>query len=123
MKYFLLNAIVVLMVASFVGCTNVEPKSDSDSVPVYEQFQTVFKGNPRAEEIQKLMDAIIEQYGMENTDKLKNQIASALLGMSNDSAVGVTEMDIMKYMYQNPQLAKPLPTAIAEAAFILEKIK
>jgi uncharacterized phage-associated protein len=119
----LIIAYAILIIPVIYSCGNATSRESSNNTTPYEQFHVVFSGNPSVEEIQNLMDAIIDQYGMENTDKLKHQIASALLSMRNESAIGVTEMDIMKYMYQNPKLDKPLPNAIAEASFILEKTK
>ncbi len=142
MKRFLVLAILIVIIIYVVGLitnrkkteVSLEDKSSYQSiggstgtdvpvstVPAYEQFSVVFKGNPSVEKIQLLMDAILDQYSLEHTEINKQKIGSALVAMSQKSPIGTTEMQILKYMYQNPDLVDTPPVAIAKASVILDK--
>lgn len=128
-KVFFALAIVIFLAKIFSNAVSkkdepvaYDDKSSSykEQTPAYEQFHVVFKGEPEVQDIQKLMDAILDQYQMEKTELNKHKFGSALLKMQQTSPTGVSEMQIMKYMYQNSDASTPLPTAIGKAAYILE---
>lgn len=83
-------------------------------------MHSVFQGEPDTESISKLMNAVLDQYKMEQSEENEEKFGSALLSMRQRSAVGVNEMQILKYMYQHPNTAVTLPTQIGTVATILE---
>lgn len=113
----------------------IEPLSPSasDTSPIvntgkssdegYEMLHVVFDGKPEVESIKKLMGAVMAKYNIEENYENLNRCGSALLALRNSSAVGVTEMEILKYMYQHGDAGQPFPKQAAISVIILEQTK
>lgn len=93
------------------------------SEEAYEMLHVVFYGKPELETIKKLMGAVMAKYNIEENYENLNRCGSALLSMRNSSAVGVTEMEILKHMYQHGDVSQKFPNQVAISATILEQIK
>lgn len=113
--------LLFILSGSLMSCANEAQIANEEKPPAYEQFHDVFRGSPEVQDIQNLMDAILDQYQMEKNELNKQKFGSALLKMQQISPTGITEMEIMKYMYQHPDTSLSLPTAIATATAILEQ--
>jgi len=58
----------------------------------------VFKGKPERAATKKLMTAVMTRYNIEENHENLDRCGSALLSMKKSSAIGVTEMQILKHM-------------------------
>jgi hypothetical protein len=82
---------------SSVGTTS--SSSEANQI-VYQEMSIVFKGQPSISEIQPLMEAVLEGYNLEPNQENLSRVSSMLIGLSDKSKVQVTEIDILKHMYQ-----------------------
>jgi len=89
----------------------------------YNMLHVVFEGEPDINVIKKLMKAVLDKYGLEENYEILNRTGSALLTLRQSSAVGVTEMEILKHMYQLGDAKKTFPNQAAISATILEQYK
>ena len=85
--------------------TNEEGNKTSDIVDTgksadeaFEMLPIVFEGNPSLESVKKLLSAVMDKYHLEINYENINRCGSAVLGLRQASAVGVTEMDLLKHM-------------------------
>jgi homoaconitase/3-isopropylmalate dehydratase large subunit len=125
----------------FTSCGN-STKSAESSVPVagvgtadksgivntgksadeaYDMLHVVFEGNPEKEVIRKLMSAVMAKYNIEENYENLNRCGSALLGLKQSSAIAITEMQILKHMYQHGDSGYNFPTQAAISAVFLEQ--
>jgi len=87
----------------------------------YEMLHVVFEGNPEKVALKRLMSAVMAKYDIvENYENL-NRCGSALLSMKKSSAIGVTEMQILKHMYQYGDATQSFPNQAAISAVLLEQ--
>lgn len=72
----------------------------------YEMMTAVFIGHPSISKIKPLMEGVMEKYKLPNTEENRKKVSSMLVALRERSAVGVTEMEILKHMYQkgNPNI-------------------
>lgn len=89
----------------------------------YEVMEVAFEGYPSKEKIQPMLEAVMTRYRMSIDNESLLHVANALVVMKNQSKVGVTEMDILKYVYQRGNSTDDLATNIAIAATVLEATK
>jgi hypothetical protein len=89
----------------------------------FEMLQVVFKGNPRIEFVERLLSAVMEKYHLEINYENINRCGSAVLSLREASAVGVTEMEILKHMYQQGDKNQSFPNQAGVSAAILEVYK
>jgi len=87
----------------------------------YEMLHVVFEGNPDKEALKRSMSAVMAKYGIDENYENLNRCGSALLSMSKSSAIGVTEMQILKHMYQQGDAAQSFPNQVAISAVLLEQ--
>lgn len=93
------------------------------SAETYDMLHVVFEGKPEPEAIKKLMSAVMAKYNIEENYENLNRCGSALLSMKNSSAISITEMEILKDMYQNGDASQSFPSQAAISATILEQTK
>lgn len=93
------------------------------SEEAYDMLHVVFEGKPEPETIKKLMSAVMAKYNIEENYENLNRCGSALLGMKKSSAVGITEMEILKHMYQHGDPNQSFPSQAAISTTILEQTK
>ena len=93
------------------------------TVDAYVIITGSFEGNPSKSQVQPMLEDVMKSHGLEITDENINKTSSALVSMRLDSKIGVTEMEILKHVYQNGSPDQPLPTDIAISAYYLEKTK
>lgn len=139
----LLLLLLVTYVSTLCSCESSEPKErpsqiishvpkkiSSSTSPIvntgksseeaYEMLHVVFKGQPELASIRKLMHPVMTMYNMEENYENLNRCGSALLAMRKSSAVGVTEMEILKHMYQYGSNHLTFAEQVALSATILE---
>ena len=105
-----------------VNCGNSENK-EKETKSVYEKTQTAFENSPRKSEVKPIMEDVMETYNLEITDENIEKTASMLITLRKDSKVGVTEMDILKHMYQNGSKNNSLTDQAAISFTYLESTK
>lgn len=101
--YLFLPMMVSTMLIS--GCggsqeTSAELSETGKTEKSYEMMHTVFEGTPEIEEFKPMLDEVMTNYGYEINEKNLNSVGSALLELKKASKVGVTEMEILKHIYQ-----------------------
>lgn len=111
------------LISSRLGLVN-EPivggsLSTDENSSVY-KMHVVFKGEPDEESIKKLIEAVMIKYHMPINEDNALHVGNMLMTLSNESAVGVTEMDILKDMYQNGSSAVSLSAQGGLSAGLLE---
>lgn len=89
----------------------------------FEMLPIVFEGNPSLESVKKLLSAVMDKYHLEVNYENINRCASAVLSLREASAVGVTEMDLLKHMYQQGDDRLSFPNQAGVSATILEAYK
>jgi hypothetical protein len=89
----------------------------------YEVMHVVFEGSPEIEKIKPMFEAVMETYNFPKTDDNRLKIANMLVTLKQSSAVGVTEMDILKHIYQHGSDKITLPEQAGLSATLLETSK
>ena len=88
----------------------------------YEVIHTAFEGFPDIDKVKPMLEAVMKYNNVPiNNDRILKS-ANVLVGLKNDSKVGVTEMEILKDMYQNRR-DKDYVTSAAMSAVFLETTK
>jgi uncharacterized protein YpuA (DUF1002 family) len=119
-KSFLLIIFSLFLLFS-CGESHVEEENEEPSV--YEMMETAFEDSPKESEIKPLMEDVMKTYNIEINDKNLEKVASMLIDLRKKSKVGVTEMDILKDIYQNGLSTQNLPDQAALSFLFLEKTK
>jgi len=89
----------------------------------YYIMSVAFVGRPKEDVIKPLMEAVMKRYQLSiNRDNLL-KCASALVSLRKESTIGVTEMQILKHMYQKGVSKTTFPKQAALSASILELTK
>lgn len=113
---------VLISFLIFNSCGSGEAKKSIDDTNEYEVIETTFNGNPSKEEIQPMLEAVMQRCSMETNRQNILSAANVLLVLRKKSVVGVTEMDILKHMYQKG-ISNSFETQAALSATILETSK
>jgi len=89
----------------------------------YEKIHIAFEGFPNIEVIKPLLESVMTRYNIiiNNDNILK--CANVLITLKNDSKVGVTEMDILKHIYQKGTSKIDYATQAAISYTYLESTK
>ncbi len=98
------------------------PISPEPGIGAYDTIAAAFKGRPDARNVKQLMDTVLRQCNMEVSHKNVMRFANDLEAKRKNSKVGVTEMDILKEMYQHGTTTD-LAQRLATATTVLEKVK
>lgn len=89
----------------------------------YYTMSIAFEGYPEEEEIKSLMEAVLKKYKIEQTNKNRLAIGSVLVTLRKESVIGVTEMDILKHIYQKGSPSLSIQDQAALSFTILESSK
>lgn len=91
------------------------------NIEAYELLSGAFENRPSTDQIRKLIDRVMENHRLEINYVNINKCGSTLIRVKELSAIGVTEMDILKHMYQYGDHTKDFPTQAAISASYLEQ--
>lgn len=100
-----------------------ERTSSSNEKDPYEMMQVAFEGSPEISKIKPMLEAVLEKYDLPKTDEYRLKVGSMLVSLRKASAVGVTEMEILKHIYQNGSNKISLPDQAGLSATLLETSK
>lgn len=100
-----------------------ERTSSSNEKDPYEMMQVAFEGSPEISKIKPMLEAVLEKYNLPKTDEYRLKVGSMLVSLRKASAVGVTEMEILKHIYQNGSNKISLPDQAGLSATLLETSK
>ncbi|MGB4204101.1 MAG: hypothetical protein WBJ84_00595 [Bacteroidales bacterium] len=89
----------------------------------YEIMEVAFEGYPDISKIKPMLEAVLEKYDLPKTDEYRLKVGSMLVSLRKESVVGVTEMEILKRIYQHGSNQISLPVQAAISATILESKK
>lgn len=87
----------------------------------YEIMHVAFEGSPEIDKIKPMLEAVLDNYSLPKTDVYRLKVGNMLVALRKASAVGVTEMKILKHIYQNGNNKLTLPQQAGLSATILEK--
>jgi hypothetical protein len=73
---------------------------NSNTDDAYEKIHVAFEGMPNIEDVKPLLEEVMSRYNLPVTNQQVLKCANVLVVFHNESKVGVTEMDILKHMYQ-----------------------
>jgi len=85
----------------------------------FEMLPIVSEGNPSLESVKKLLSDVMDKYHLEVNYENINRCGSAVLSLREASAVGVTEMELLKHMYQEGDDRLSFPEQAGVSATIL----
>jgi hypothetical protein len=127
---------VLIMLALLTSCSSNSSSSSStsssssdDSTSIvaekdpYEIMHIAFEGSPEVDKIKPLIEAVMNNYQLPLTNENKLKVGSMLVSLRKASAVGVTEMEILKHIYQHGSNKISLPDQAGISATLLETSK
>lgn len=132
--------LLFLFIAPFFGCNSNDDSiknylkennytpSPAVQTPIiekdaYELMEVAFEGYPSKSDVQPMLEDVMKRYDMEVNNENLTKAANVLVTMKNDSKVGVTEMEILKRVYQKGNNYEDYVTNVARAAVFLEITK
>lgn len=89
----------------------------------YGKIHIAFEGMPDTEKVKPLLEAVMNRYNIVINNDNVLRCANVLVVLKKDSKVGVTEMDILKHMYQSGSSSVDYATQAAISATYLEQTK
>lgn len=89
----------------------------------YEKIHIAFEGMPEIDKVKPLLETTMSRYNIIINNENVLKCANVLVALKNDSKVGVTEMDILKHMYQKGSSNVDYATQAAISATHLEQTK
>lgn len=117
-----ITPVIFSVLLLFASCGNNQ-SDENENPSAYEMMETAFEGFPDESEIKPMMEAVLKNYNMAITDDNLEKVASTLINLRKESKVGVTEMDILKHIYQNGSTANSFPDQAAISFLYLESTK
>lgn len=105
------------------SCGSIDNTTNTDNIDEYEMVSTVFEGNHSREDIKPLVDKVLKMYDMPVNRENVLKISSAILDLKKESAVGVTEMDILKHIYQKGDPSIDFVEQVVISFNVLERSK
>ena len=118
MKKFLFFTALLLAV---ISCE--KESSQPNSIDAYSMMETAFEGYPAKSEIQPIMQSVLNKYNLEESEENLQKVGSVLVSLRKQSVLGVTELEILKHIYQHGSSSISFPGQAAISATILEKTK
>ena len=103
--------------------TESSTSSENTQPSAYEMMEVAFEGNPSTSEIQPMMEEVMKNYELEVNEENLQKVASMLVSLRKESKVAVTEMEILKNIYQKGDRNVPLTTQAAISLMNLEQTK
>lgn len=122
MKKLIKLSFVLATTISIASCSCEHKKEPIPKNP-YEIMAVAFEGFPEKNSISAMMEPVMDRHKIEKTDKNRTDFADMLLRLRKGSALGVTEMDILKHMYQKGSGSNTLVQQAALSATYLEETK
>ena len=89
----------------------------------YEVIHIAFEGFPDKEDVQPMLEAVMKRYNMTVTNDNIIKVGNMLVTLKQDSKVGVTEMEILKHIYQKGSSSITLPEQAGISSVLLEQSK
>lgn len=89
----------------------------------YEKICYVFVGKPNKSKVQPLLEAVMKKHNLAVNNENIMKAASCLLTLRKKSTIGITEMEILKHMYQKGTSKLTFPDQAAISSVLLEKSK
>jgi hypothetical protein len=89
----------------------------------YEKIHVAFEGMPDIDKVKPMLEAVMTRYNIVINNDNVLKCANVLVTLKNDSKIGVTEMDILKHMYQRGSASVDYPTQAAISSQYLEETK
>ena len=90
--------------------TESSTSSENTQPNAYGMMEVAFEGNPSTNEIQPMMEEVMKNYKLEVNEENLQKVASMLVSLRKESKVAVTEMEILKNIYQKGDRNVPLTT-------------
>ena len=103
--------------------TESSTSSENTQPSAYGMMEVAFEGNPSTSEIQPMMEEVMKNYKLEVNEENLQKVASMLVSLRKESKVAVTEMEILKNIYQTGDRNVPLTTQAAISLMNLEQTK
>ena len=103
--------------------TESSTSSENTQPSAYGMMEVAFEGNPSTSEIQPMMEEVMKNYKLEVNEENLQKVASMLVSLRKESKVAVTEMEILKNIYQKGDRNVPLTTQAAISLMNLEQTK
>ena len=113
---------IVFALMLLIRCGNNQSE-ENDKPTAYEMMETAFEGFPSESEIKPMMEDVMKTYNMQVTEENLLKVANMLVVLRKESKVGVTEMEILKHMYQNGSSSISLAEQAAISSVLLETSK
>lgn len=141
MTTFKFNSIAILVLLAFLNSCSSNSSSNSSTIgsssyssstsssniaaekDPYEIMNVAFVGNPQISEIKPLMESVMDNYNLPQTNENKLKVGSMLVALRKSNTVGVTEMDILKHIYRygSNKLTLPEQAGISSTLLITSK--
>ena len=97
--------------------------SENTQPSAYGMMEVAFEGNPSTSEIQPMMEEVMKNYKLEVNEENLQKVASMLVSLRKESKVAVTEIEILKNIYQKGDRNIPLTTQAVNSLMNLEQNK
>jgi hypothetical protein len=97
--------------------------SQQNASEPYEKIHIAFEGFPDIESVKPLLEAVMKRHNITINNENILKCANVLVVFKNDSKVGVTEMEILKHIYQKGSSSIDYPTQAAVSYTYLETTK
>lgn len=89
----------------------------------FEKIHIAFEGMPEIEKVKPILEAVMTRYNIVINNDNVLKCANVLVTMKNESKIGVTEMEVLKHMYQRGSSGVDYATQAAISATYLEQTK
>lgn len=133
MKIFLFNLILGFLLVGHLSATarthsrssdlvsNPSMMSNNDFVEAdpYEMMHSVFVGNPEISEIRPLVEGVLKKYSLPATDEYRLKVGSMLVTLRKHNEGKITEMELLKHIFQHGSNRISLPDQAGLSATIL----
>lgn len=93
--------------------------SDFVGADPYELMNSVFIGNPEISEIKPLVEGVLKKYSLSATDEYRLKVGSMLVSLRKHNEGKITEMELLKHIYQHGSNRISLPDQAGFSATIL----
>lgn len=118
-----MKALPKFIIALLISVASIAPVTSQAQTDPYEMMSAVFVGKPKKSAIQPMLEDVMKRYKLEVNRENLIRVASVLLDMRKASKIGVTEMEILKHMYQRGAKNTNFPNQAAVSATYLEIVK
>lgn len=114
---------ITLTMFCAMACSSSPSHEEEKQTTPYEKIEIVFDGHPTKEEIQPMLESVLDKYHLNVNDENILKLGDVLLTLKKSSKLGVTEMEILKHMYQHGSNGVELYQQAAISATYLETTK